>query len=298
PKLINWCFNRGPLRGWGAITGTWNGTDVDGLIGEANDGGNDYAFAMNGFQQVAALVPLIKYDKRFARDIAKWTLNVANASRLFYPQYLPSGSQDDFAWSTANDPHGVIAYEALKEMWEGKPLYGTGDAKRSGWAQTNLALYGSSHVGYLAAVVEPTDVEGILLLDLNKTDFFKEDGYPSYVLYNPYTENKSVTVTLPSGTHDIYDAISETIIASNVSGNTSVDVNSDEALLLVYVPAGSPLTVLGNKLYVGNEIIDYHYGYEFTGSLRIKSLAAAPTLVEFNQQVPIYTTVENTEGPV
>ncbi|HYF68730.1 MAG TPA: LamG-like jellyroll fold domain-containing protein [Ohtaekwangia sp.] len=298
PKLINWCFNRGPLRGWGSITGTWNGIDVDGLIGEANDAGNDYAFAMNGFQQIAALVPLIKYDKRFARDLAKWALNVANASRLFYPQYLPSGSQDDFAWSMANDPDGVIAYEAIKETWEGKPLYGTGDAKRNGWAQTNLALYGSSHVGYLAAVVEPTDVEGILLLDLNKTDFFKEDGYPSYVLYNPHTENKSVTLTLPSGTHDIYDAISETIIASAVSGNTILDVKSDEALLLVYIPAASALTVTDNRLYVGDEIIDYHYGYDFTGSLRIKSLAAAHTLVEFNQQVPVYTTLENVAGQV
>jgi hypothetical protein len=38
---------------------------------------------MNGFQQAAALAPLPKYDKRYARAIAKWILNLANASRLF-----------------------------------------------------------------------------------------------------------------------------------------------------------------------------------------------------------------------
>jgi hypothetical protein len=129
-KMMNWCFDRGPLRGWGVIDGQWNGSDVSGLIGEANDAGNDYAFAMNGFQQAAALVPLIKYDKRFARDIAKWTLNLANASRLFYPQYLPPTDQDDHAWSAQYDPQSVIAYEALKEDVNGKKLYGTGDAKK------------------------------------------------------------------------------------------------------------------------------------------------------------------------
>jgi len=295
-KLMNWCFDRGSLRGWGAIAGTWNGSDVDGLIGEANDAGNDYAFVMNGFQQAAALVPLIKYDKRFARGIAKWTLNIANASRLFYSAYLPTTSQDDFTWSSTHDPESVIAYEALKEknnFDNNIPLYGTGDAKRNNWAQTNLSLYSSSSVGYLAAVVEPTDMEGILLLDVNRTDFFYDGEYPSYVLYNPHAIDKLVTVTLPAGSHDVYDAISETIIATDVTGSTPITVKADEVRLLVYIPAGMvPLESKG-KLYAGTQVIDYHYGYDFTGSLRIKSFAAADTLVEFNQSVGIYTEVEN-----
>ena len=172
-KMLNWSFDRGPLRGWGTIVGTWNGSNVSGLIGEANDSGNDYAFALNGFQQAAALVPMVKYDKRFARAIGKWMLNLANASRFFYSKYLPPASQDDFAWSSTNDPKSVIAYEALKENMNGNKLFATGDAKRNGWAQTNLGIYGSSSVGYLAALVDTTDVSGILLLDVNKTDFFR-----------------------------------------------------------------------------------------------------------------------------
>jgi len=117
-KLLGWCFDRGPLRGWGSIVGNWNGQSVSGLIGEANDQGDDYAFVMNGFQQAGALAPLIKYDKRYARAVAKWILNVANASRLFYSAYLPEQSQDDYVWSHANDPESVIAYEALKQNWQ------------------------------------------------------------------------------------------------------------------------------------------------------------------------------------
>jgi hypothetical protein len=296
PKMINWTFDRNPLRDWGVITGTWSGSDVDGLIGEARDTGNDYAFAMNGFQQAAALVPLIKYDKRFARGIAKWVLNLANASRLFYSQYLPAASQDDYAWSSTFDPQSVIAYEALKEknnFNNNLPLYGTGDAKRNNWAETNLSLYSSSSVGYLAAVIEPTDVEGILMLDLNKTDFFAKNNFPIHAIYNPHASDKQVTIQLPGGSFDIYDALSETILATSVSGTVMVTIKADEAVLLAYIPAGADRKELNGQLYVGTDVIDYHYGYDFTGSLRIKSLAVADTLVEFDQQVPVYATVEN-----
>ena len=107
-KLLFWVFNRGPLRGWGTIVDTWNSVDVSGLVGEANETGDDYAFQLNGVQQAGALVPLVRYDKRFARAVGKWMLNVANATRLMYPGYLPSNLQDADTWSDANDPKGVM----------------------------------------------------------------------------------------------------------------------------------------------------------------------------------------------
>jgi hypothetical protein len=297
-KMVNWCFDKGPLRNWGVIAGTWNGADVSGLIGEANDSGNDYAFAMNGFQQAAALVPMVKYDKRFARDIAKWILNLANASRLYYPQYLPEASQDDFAWSALNDSQSVIAYEALKENQDGKKLYGTGDAKKNGWAQTNLGIYGSSHVGYLGAIIESTDVEGILKVDINKTDFFGANTPPAFLLYNPHADTRQVTLSLGTQMYDLYNAISETIIKSGVTGNTQINIAAGEAMLLVYLPQGSTLELKDGKLYLGDTVVDYHYGYNFEGSLRIKSISVNDTLVEFNEQVSFYSTIENVTGTV
>ena len=292
-KMVNWCFDRGSVRDWGVIVGKWNGSDVSGLIGEANNAGNDYAFAMNGFQQAAALVPMVKYDKRFARDIAKWMLNLSNASRLFYSQYLPQADQDDYNWSSQFDPQSVIGYEALKENLNGRKLYGTGDAKREGWGQTNLGLYGSSHVGYLGAIIEATDVEGILKLDMNKTDFFGENPFPSYLIYNPYAEVKQVTLSLGAQTYDIYNAISETLIKTNATGNIVIDALANEVMMLVYLPSGSTLEEREGKLYLGDQIVDNNFGYHFEGKLRIKSLAAADTLIEFNQSSTIYSTIEN-----
>src|SRR5688572_22201682 len=69
-------------------------------------------------------------------------------------------------------------------------------------------------------------------------------------------------------------------------------------MLLVYLPQGSTLEARNGKLYNGNAVVDYHYGYNFEGTLRIKSLAVDDTLVEFNQQVRFYSTVENAASAV
>ncbi|MEJ0030518.1 MAG: LamG-like jellyroll fold domain-containing protein [Bacteroidota bacterium] len=295
-KMLNWSFDRGELRGWGTIVGKWDGNDVSGLIGEANDQGNDYAFAMNGFEQAAAFAPVMKYDKRYARAISKWILNLANASRFFYSKYLPTDRQDDYAWSVANDPESVIAYEALKEQnnfANNLPLYGTGDAKRNGWATTNLGLYGSSHVGYLAAVVETTDVEGILKLDVNKTDFYGQNAFPTYALFNPYANSQQVTISLGPSTYDVYDAISEQVINTSATGNVLINIPANEVMLLSYLPAGSSPVNKTGKLMIDDKVIDYHYGYDFNPALRIKSIAAKDQNVAFASTATVYASVDN-----
>lgn len=296
-KMMNWAFDRGPLRGWGAIVGSWDGQDVSGLIGEANDAGNDYAFMMNGYQQAAALAPVAKYDKRFARSIAKWILNVANASRFFYPDFRPADRQDDYAWSNQYDPESVIGYEALKENIDGKALFGTGDAKRNGWAATNLALYGSSHVGYLASIIQPTNVEKILRIDLNKTDFFADNTYSSALFYNPYESDQVVTVNEGSGALDVYDAISEAVVAQDVSGDVPITIKAGEVMILTFLPAGTATSVREKKLYAGNHVVDHYYGYDFAPRFRIKALAADKSVAEFGDEVSVHATVENASAP-
>ena len=145
-------------------------------------------------------------------------LNVANATRLMYPGFLPSHLQDADVWSDANDPKGVIGYEALREQWQGSSPFSTGDALKGGWAATNLSLYSTSSIGYLGALLEQTNEEKILKLDLLKTDFFNDAAYPSYLLYNPYSTAKSVVINAGQQPTDIYDVLSESFLAQNVTG--------------------------------------------------------------------------------
>jgi hypothetical protein len=295
-RLVNWCFTtHGNVRNWGATLGNWGGYDCYGLIGEAKYDG--YAFIMNGFEQVGDLVPMVRYDDRFARAIGKWVLNVANATRLFYPNYLPDENQDSEAWAHQYDPNSYIAHESMRESWMGFSPYATGDAIAGGWGATNLALYGSSHVGIFGGIIDTTNVEMILQLDVLKTDYFHDEAYPAYLYFNPYDVEKTVQIDVGSGQHDLYDAVTNSFLQTNVSGVTSFTIPPDAAVLVVLTPAGGTITYDFDKMLVNGVIVDYQSGHTVGNySPRIKSLAADTTTVIFGENTTVYCTASDRDN--
>ena len=297
-KLVNWCFNVGPLRDWGSILGHWGSYDVHGLIGEVN-GSNDYAFLMNTFEQVGALVPLVRYDERFARAIGKWVLNASNAARLFYTNYLPDQNQDSEEWSHQYDPNSYIGHEAMRETQYAQSPYATGDAVDGNWGMTNLALYGSSHVGILGGIIDTTNVEQILMLDLLKTDYFHKDAYPSYLIYNPYSEDKIVNVNFSNDQHDIYDVVSKTFLKNGVSGPTTITIPSDAAIIAIFLPSGGNITYDLDKMLINGIIVDYHSGQTVLNyPPRIKSLSADSTIILLGSGIKVYCTATDKDNDV
>jgi hypothetical protein len=294
-KMTNWCFTpTGNVRYWGATLGNWGGYDCDGLIGEAMFDG--YAFIMNGFEQAGALVPMVRYDDRFARAIGKWMLNLANASRLFYTNYLPDENQDGESWSQTYDPKSYIAHEALREvdLNSDNTPFATGDFTRGGWGATNYALYGSSHVGIFGGIIDTTNIEMILKLDVLKTDYFGDASYPSYLYYNPYDTSYSVEINVGSGTHDLYDAILNEFINTQVTGVVSFDIPADEAMLLVITPANGNVRYDLDKLIIDDIVVDYNSDVDVTNyPPRIKALVCSLTEVPRESQTQIYCTAED-----
>lgn len=294
-KMLNWCFDpEGNARQWGVTLGNWGGYDCHGLVGEALYDG--YAFAMNGYEMAGALVPMVRYDDRYARAIGKWVLNMANASRLFYVNYLPAENQDGEAWAYEYDPTACLAHESMREFAIGSGIspFATGDAISGGWGATNFALYGSSHVGILGAIIDTTEIPGILKLDLCKTDYFQEKSYPSYLYYNPYEENKTVTLNTGSTVVDLYDAVSNQILINGVSGETLITIPADGVLLAVLIPAGGIITYDEERMVVDGIVADYRSGQSVSNYRpRIKALAASSTTVLFNQTITLYCTASD-----
>lgn len=286
-KLVNWAFEQGPLRGWGSVVGTWGGYDASGLIGET--AGEDYAFVLNGFQQAAALVPLVRYDTRFARAIGRWMANLASASRLFYHPFLPDANQDGEAWAQQYDPDGYIAYEALRERGGTAAPFATGDAVRGGWAATNLSLYSSASVGYLAALVDTTSVPGVLRLDLRATDFFAPEGFPTYLYYNPHANAVRVALSLPEGTFDLYDAASDVFLQRGVSGTALLDLPPDAARVVVLTPAGGVAVEENGQLRVDGVVVDFAVGTPASRP-RVKAFVADAQEIGRAQPVRLYCT--------
>lgn len=296
-KMVNWSFDRGGLRGWGTVVGTWGGFDVSGLVGEANDAGNDYAFQLNGVQQAAALVPMVRYDKRFARAIGKWMLNLTNATRLFYPGSLPANLQDASAWSAANDPQQVMGYEALRQKWQNLSPFSTGDAVQGGWAATNLALYGSGSIGYLGALVEKTNVDKILKINLLKTDFYGGTAYPTYLLYNSYPTARTVEFAAGNAPADLYEALTETFVLKNVTGTVNLSIPANQAVLVTICPASGAVSYEKNKMLVDGVVVDFdQHAQAYTRAPRIKALAAAKSPLEIGDSTTVFATVEDVDS--
>ena len=298
-KMLNWSFERGPLRGWGTIVGKWGSFDCSGLVGEANDNGNDYAFQLNGVQQAAALVPLVRYDKRFARAIGKWVLNLANATRLFFPGFLASNYQDASSWSTIYDPNRVIGYEALREKYQGLSPYSTGDALKGGWAATNLSLYSTGSIGYLGSILKQTPIDKILEIDVLATDFFQPESYPTYLYYNPYTNIQNILLDTGNEPKDIYDAISEQFLATNVSGSVSIPIPADGVLLVSVVPSGGTISYEQNKMLVNGIVVDFmQHAKAWTRPPRIQSLASTEKIIEQGSSTQIFSKIQSGDSPV
>lgn len=297
-KLLNWSFERGPLRGWGTIVGNWGGFDVSGLVGEANNAGNDYAFQLNGVQQAAALVPLVRYDKRFARSIGKWVLNLANATRLFYPGFLPANYQDGTNWSNNYDPARAVGYEALRQKWQGLSPFSTGDAVNGGWAATNLSLYSTGSIGYLGALLEKTNVEKILKIDVLKTDFFKGAAYPTYLFFNPYNTEQTIAFDAGAAPSDLYDALSETFLSKNISGTILLTLPANGARLVTICPAGGTVAYERNKMLVNGVAVDYNQTAQtWQRPLRLQALATAQTTVETGQRIALFSKTQVGDSP-
>ena len=295
-RMVNWCFDVGPLRSWGAILGAWGGYDVSGLIGEVN-GLNDYAFAMNTFEHAGALVPLVRYADRFARAIGKWMLNAANAARLFYWAYLPDSLQDNAAWARQYDPRAVIAYEGLRQFRSGRSPYATGDAIAAGWAQTNLGVYGSSHVGIFGGIIDTTNVPMILRLDVLKTDYQHAPAYPTLLFFNPHPQTYQVAIDIGNGLHDLYDAAANTFVRTGVSGRVRFPLAANAAALIVVVPAGGTITYRLDQMLVNRVVVDYRSGVAVANyPPRIKALAPETTVVVRGGTMQLFCTAVDRDG--
>ena len=267
-KLLDWVFDgcKSPAgrTGWGIIVGKWGDYDVSGLQGSITDGGG-YAFLMNSIKPAWPFIPMVKYQPQYAKAIGKWMLNNASACRLFYPGEIDETHQ--WAPELKDITYDNVSYEGLrktddygKASLKGVSPVAIGDGPK--WIKGNptesmFSVYSSSPVGILGAIVCQTNVEGILRLDCNVTDFYTEKPYPVYLYYNPHKETKNITyqATQPC---DLFDIVAKEYIAKNIKTNGSVEIPANDARVIVELPAGTELELKDGKIIANKQnIISY-----------------------------------------
>lgn len=271
-KMLGWSFDGTALcrEGWGVLVGNWNGFDISGITGSTVDHGG-YGFLMNTYDSAWPLVPLVRYNQSYATAIGKWMLNAANASKFFYPQYMPDNHETIPQLTEAGK--GVIAYEGMikKSNYDKYAYVEAPVAQGDGplWVfgqnpeESQLSVYGSGHVGIFGSIIEKTNVDGILKLNLLATDFFHDKAYPSHLYYNPYTAEKTVSITIEKGKKvNLYNTVSESFVAKNVSSTFHLKIAPLQAAVIVIVPANGKITYQGSKMMVNGIVVDYHFQHK------------------------------------
>ena len=145
----------------------------------------------------------------------------------------------------------MIAYEGLRKTDDyGKPeLKGMspvaiGDGPK--WNEANppdsmFSVYSTAPVGILGATVHTTDVEGVLRLDANATDFYADKPYPVWLIYNPYEKEVKITYDAGEGA-DLYDVVAREYVARDAQGRVKITIPADTARLVYELPTGTVLT--------------------------------------------------------
>jgi hypothetical protein len=269
-KILDWtfegCVAADGRTGWGVIAERWGDYDVHGLQGSITDGGG-YAFLMNSFDMAWPLVPMVRYDNRYADAVGKWMLNVTNAARLFYPYEI----DDQHQWlpEKKDITKNVIAYEGLrkvdytykKESLKGISPVALGDGPQwvKGQPETSMySLYSSAQVGIFGSIVRKTNVERILQLNCTATDFYQKDSFPTYLYYNPYDTVKNVCFyNMGKSQVDLYDALTHEYIGKGISEEGCFDISAKLSRLVVVLPAGSEIEVKSGQYMVADKIVAY-----------------------------------------
>lgn len=257
-KLLDWtfdgCTSPAARTGWGMIVDKWGDYDVSGLQGSITDGGG-YAFLMNSIKPAWPFVPMVKYQPQYANAIGKWMLNNVNASRLFFPMDIDDKNQ--WAPELKGITNNNISYEGLrkiddygKKSLENVSPVAIGDGPK--WikgnpAESMFSVYSSSPVGIFGAIVKQTDVEAILQLDCNATDFYTDRLYPTYLYYNPYNTSKTISYNAATSL-DLFDIVAKEYVAKGVKGDTRIEIRGEQSRVIVELPAGTQLEKDGDKI--------------------------------------------------
>ena len=193
-------------------------------------------------------------------------LNTANASRFFYPQYMPD--EHETIPQLAEVKKGVIGYEGIirqssynaHEKLKGPVAQGDGPLWVPGQnpEESQFSVCGSGHVGIFGSIIRTTNVKGILQLNLLTTDFFSDKAYPSFLYYNPFTTNKKVSIKVEKEKKvDLYNTVSGSFVARNVTSSSKIKLGPQSAAVIVCVPSGGKITYQGSKMLVDGIVVNY-----------------------------------------
>jgi len=174
-------------------SGRWGGREVNGLMAGFCTEPAGQTYSMESMVTLPYLLPAVRFRPELAEEVARHALSVAANLRWFYPEYLPHENQ------SRPDLPPMFPYERLSREEKGHSPYATGDFAG------HRSIYGGAYVMWLDKMIQPQGDPWLLRWDLGQTDFMEPDLPPAFLYYNPWPEEKRVTVVTSNKENRIYD---------------------------------------------------------------------------------------------
>ena len=229
-------------------TGEWGGREVNGLLGGWCTEPPGVAYSMESMVALPYLLPVLRYHPEYASDIGKYALTAAANLRWFYSEYMPPELQSKPNFAPA------IPYERLSRELHGHSPYAAGDY------DGHRSVYGGAYALWWGELVQPTEDDYILRLDLTKTDFLARSAYPTYLYYNPWPEQRAVKLPLPSGQWDIYDTLAHRFVGEGARSSLNLSIPATASRVVAVIPTGKKRRTVGEVFQAGDVPVDYHAG--------------------------------------
>jgi hypothetical protein len=241
-KVFNFALetNGHPLN-----TGKWGDKEVNGLMAGFSTEPEGEAYSMESLVVLPYILPALRYCPEFATTVGRYALNTAANMRLFYSDCIPREDQ------SRPDLTSAVPYERLTKTLNGRSPYASGDY------ESHRSIYGGAYALWWGELVKPTDDDYILELDLSTSDFLAAKTFRSYLYYNPYRAQKTVTLTLGESKVDIYDLVKQRFTHENVTGSFPVKIPGNGSCVLVIVPSSAKRELIKGVLYGDDVPIDY-----------------------------------------
>lgn len=227
-------------------TGKWGGREINGLMGGWCTEPPGVAYSMESMVALPYLLPVLRYHPEYATDIGRYALNAAANLRCFYSDYIPPELQSKPGFAPA------IPYERLSRELHGHSPYAAGDY------DGHRSVYGGAYALWWGELVQPTEDDYILRLDLAKTDFLAPSAYPTYLHYNPWPEQREVRLALPPGHWDVYDTLAHRFIREDARTSLALAIPASASRVVVLIPTGTRRQTVGGLFKAGDVPVDYH----------------------------------------
>jgi len=168
-----------------------------GLVGSRTEYGGT-AYTYDSIMGLTALIPLLKYDARYANEIGRSILHASY--QLGEQAKLRSRSKDE-----------PLRTESIKAQ---------------------------GAIGYLGSMLKTTNVDGVLQVDVNLGDFYQDHlDNPTFLLFNPFDEEVRIEYDIQSDeVVGLYDLVTKDFLTLNVQNKTEITIPGNQSVVLIELP--------------------------------------------------------------